>query len=454
MNEGDTIGKYRLVSRLGRGGMGEVWLAKASGYMGFSKTVVLKTLLPELAEDPLFVDLLAREAKTCSALGHPNLIEVFDFTKHDGVYLLSMEHVLGEPLSALLRTTHLRKEMLPPWFALRIAWECCGGLQFAHDQGVIHCDLSPSNVMVTYTGTTKILDFGVAHTSALGPKSDRLKGKYSYMAPERIKTRATDRRTDIYALGVMLYLLFTGRLPFTGETDAELLYKITHEKPIAPSAFCAIEPCIESVILRSMHPDPARRFQTIGEVLEALAPSLDGQLGTYGQQHVAAYISSLMSEPTDAEIEIDVDVSSIASASVPAQEASTRGVCLPSTAHLPPVPPPPTRRPLASVSIPPLAKPPSRPAVAAFARATTPHEPKTSVQSLFGDRPSVSGVGVFPRGTRDDVDEAHALDVDAKWTDDARREGAGSVFGEYSQRPSAGAREVVWPWPVSRLKSD
>jgi len=490
MFSGDTIGKYRLVSRLGRGGMGEVWLAKASGYGGFTKTVVLKTLLPELASDPLFVELLAREAKICATLSHPNLIEVFDFTEHGGIYLLAMEHVLGQPLNYIMKAAYERGWSIPAWFALRIAWDACCGLQCAHDQGIIHCDLSPSNIMVTFTGTTKVLDFGVAHAAAHGPKSDRLKGKFSYMAPERITSRTTDRRTDVYALGVMLYLLFAGQLPFTADTDAELLRTIVTQRPRPPSELCAIDPRIEQVILRAMQPDPAARHQTISEVMAALAPCLDGQLGTYGQQHVAAFVNSLFGSPAthgplklppvpqlgradvratgpsqtlrtepllDADVELEIDGDSV----VHDIETGRRS----------PVPPAPAARSLAlgSSSMPPLAKP-ARPLIAVFSKAPAPAEPKTSVQSLFEERPSIVGAAasVFARGTRDSVEPAAVTDpaalADQRWApagpapdapprpDVLARERTQSVFGGTSAPRPTDAPS--WPWPTSRTKSE
>ncbi|MBA3820231.1 MAG: serine/threonine protein kinase, partial [Deltaproteobacteria bacterium] len=296
MLSGDTIGKYRLVNRLGHGGMGEVWLATASGYGGFAKKVVLKTLLPELARDPLFIEMLAHEARICATLSHPNLIEVFDFSEHGGIYLLAMEHVMGRPLHHIMRAAKAHGWPIPAWFALRIAWECCLGLECAHQQGIIHCDLSPSNVMVTYTGVTKILDFGVAHSSARGPKADRLKGKFSYMAPERISSLVTDRRSDIYALGVMLYLLFTGQLPFAATSDSELLQKIVHEKPRPPSELVAIDPRIEQLILRAMQSDPLARHQDVAEMLAALTPCLESELGAYGQHDVATFVTRLFEQ--------------------------------------------------------------------------------------------------------------------------------------------------------------
>lgn len=292
MRPGETIGKYVLVNRLGRGGMGEVWLAQANGYGGFEKRVVLKTLLPQHEDDPLFIDMLAHEARTCGRLHHPNLIEVFDFSRHGRTYLLAMEYVDGASLSQIVRTAAARGWAIPPWFALRVAWECARGLECAHEAGVIHCDLSPSNVMVTFAGVTKILDFGVAHESKDGDRADRLKGKFSYMAPERIRELATDRRTDIYALGVMLYLLFTGRLPYVAANDEELL-RAKQAPPAPPSVHGPIDPEIERVILRALEPDPDTRFQDAAELLARLTPCMAGQLGTYGQLDASVFVTSL-----------------------------------------------------------------------------------------------------------------------------------------------------------------
>lgn len=409
MFSGDTIGKYRLVSRLGRGGMGEVWLATASGHGGFKKNVVVKTLLPELASDPVFIDMLAHEARICAKLSHPNLIEVFDFIEHGGIYLLAMEHVVGHPLNHILRAAHQRGVALPAWFSLRVAWDCCRGLECAHDEGIVHCDLSPSNVMLTFTGVTKILDFGVAHSLARGPKTDRLKGKFPYMSPERIKSRETDRRTDVYALGVMLYLMFTGELPFTADNDASLLHKIVHENPKPPSELCEIDPRVEQLILRAMQPDPVARHQDVGEFLSALSPCLDGLLGAYGQQEVAAYIKALFEGDLEDTRKARRAPSAAHESGV---ELASHDIEADSVLEIPHILPPPISRPVTQV----------------FASASVVHESRTTVQSLFGERRTLSPSSFAQNQTR--IFDRPSLD-----------------------RPRDEPTDVSWPWPASRSKS-
>lgn len=436
MFSGDTIGKYRLVNRLGRGGMGEVWLATASGHGGFKKNVVVKTLLPELACDPVFIDMLAHEARICAKLSHPNLIEVFDFIEHGGIYLLAMEHVVGRPLNHILRAAHQRDIEIPAWFSLRVAWDCCRGLECAHDEGIVHCDLSPSNVMLTFSGATKILDFGVAHSLARGPKTEALKGKFPYMSPERIKSRVTDRRTDVYALGVMLYLMFTGQLPYTADSDAALLQKIVTEAPRPPSELCEIDPRVEQLILRAMQPDPAARHQTVGEVLSALSPCLDGLLGAYGQQEVAAYIKALFDDSEDTRKArraptAGVPTARLAAGSSPDRDSGVEldwyDIEVESELEIPHIVPSPPNviGPIAPRAF---ADSISRPVTRVFASSSVVHETRTTVQSLFGERRTFSSSSSAQSQTR--------------------------LF----ERPSLDHRDdptdvTSWPWPASRSKS-
>jgi serine/threonine protein kinase len=441
---------------------------------------VIKTLLSEYASDPLFIDMLANEARICAKLSHPNLIEVFDFAAHDGIYLLAMEHVVGRPLHHILRAAKAAKVAIPTWFALRVAAECCRGLDYAHRQGVIHCDLSPSNVMVTFTGITKILDFGVAHSMANGPKADRLKGKYSYMAPERFKSLATDCRTDVYSLGVMLYLVFTGQMPFTANSEAELLYKIVHTRPAAPSELATIDPRIERLIMRAMEPDPAKRHQTVGEILNEL---MQCETGNYGSHDVATFVGSLFATPdavvgelpaippppprhaagddqsdvsthdpwmaAEARIEIDeVDIEDSSLLAVPVvrkrKVTPSARVARGSSANTPLERP----KPLESVT-------------KLFSNAPDAPETRTSVQSLFGDRRSLFTGGPskmfdrLPIEPPSPPDEPEVSDVEKSVVVEepappkpAKRGG----FGSYSS--TRRQVDVVWPWASSRTKSD
>ena len=455
MESGDVIGRYRLTSRVGRGGMGEVWLATASGYGGFNKTVVVKTLLPEFASNPLFVEMLAHEARICATLSHPNLIEVFDFIKHGDIYLLAMEHVVGRPLHDIMRAARKRTQGLPAWFALRVAWECCRGLECAHEQGIIHCDLSPSNVMMTFAGVTKILDFGVAHATTHGLKPDRLKGKFAYMAPERIKSLATDRRTDVYALGVLLYLMFAGRLPFQAENEAALLHKIVTQRPPPPSHYAAIDPAIERIIVRAIQRDPAARHQTVTELLADISACLDGQLGSYGQQDAAAYLSSLFDSPAPVatprqessdmptvppELAVsEVELDAIEVVLEDGEVASAADADEPSESE-------PAQPPHASRHT------PARPLTGVFDSPSFVRETRTSVQSLFGERPSVVGraASVFDRLTP--TEPVHpAEEVPEQSAPNAPpEERSRGVFGGYeAPRPR---QSVAWPWPTSKTK--
>lgn len=299
MKVGDLFGRYRLLQPIGRGGMGEVWLAAATGTGGFSKKVVIKTILPERADDPAFVEMLTREARMCAELSHPNLIEVFDFSEHDGVYLLAMEYVVGRSLSQIVRAAKAAGRAIPPWFALRIITECCRGLECAHAHKIIHCDLSPGNIMLSFSGYTKVLDFGVAHSGRQGLKADRLKGKYHYMAPERIRSLVIDARTDVYSLGVILYVLFTGRLPISAPTDEALLHAIVNETPRPPSAHRVIARDIEDVIACAMQYDPRRRFQDVASLAAAISQCQDGHPAATTASGMAHFLGSLFPEDQD-----------------------------------------------------------------------------------------------------------------------------------------------------------
>ena len=286
LRPGATVGRYVVSERIARGGMGEVWLASSRGPGNFCKKVVIKTIRPELAAQPSYVSMLINEASLVARLHHPNIVQVFDLACVDGMYYIAMEYVPGCTLSQLLQQFATAGRPFPHWAALFIAATCCDGLQYAHDfredDGtpvcILHRDISPSNIMITKAGNVVVLDFGVA-TAASGPERTRtgtLKGKYSYMAPERVNGGEADRRSDVYSVGVVLYQLLTGGYkPFAGDNEYQLLKAIIEAKPLPPSAHNRHIPAeVDAIVMRAIAHDPVSRFveaRYLAETLRAIA---------------------------------------------------------------------------------------------------------------------------------------------------------------------------------------
>ncbi|WPB82692.1 protein kinase [Archangium violaceum] len=240
-----NIGRYQLVSKLATGGMAEVYLARAAGPMGFEKTLVLKRILPHLAEDPHFVEMFLAEATLAAQLEHPNIVQIFDFGESDGFYYLAMEYIDGPNLRTLSKRARAAGMALPPAFCARIIASACEGLAYAHDfadprtgepLGLIHRDISPDNILLSRQGAVKVVDFGIAKAVNQSHKTQTgfIKGKIAYMPPEQLQVRLLDRRVDVYALGIVLYELLTGQKPFDATTDVSMMQAIVSE-PIVPA---------------------------------------------------------------------------------------------------------------------------------------------------------------------------------------------------------------------------
>lgn len=290
--------------------MGEVWLATAHGASGFSKRVVLKTILPELARNPAYVDMLINEASLAARLNHPNIVQVFDLECVGGDYFIAMEYLPGRTLNQMLRRLDEIGERIPVWLALMVVSTVCDALQYAHDyaddsgrsMGLLHRDISPSNVMLTFTGKVTVLDFGIAKASTTGENtaSGALKGKFHYMPPERIRGDGADRRSDVYSLGVVLYQLLTWRRPFHADNDAALLDRVLRGKPKAPRKHAPwISRRLERCVLRAIARRPEDRFQQA----EELGRELRAQLRDSGEVHepadIARYLRQLFPEPPE-----------------------------------------------------------------------------------------------------------------------------------------------------------
>ncbi|WP_437597208.1 serine/threonine-protein kinase [Sorangium sp. So ce590] len=286
LGPGSVLGRYELLLPIAAGGMAMVWAARLKGTRGFQKIVAVKTMLPTLTEDDQFERMFLAEASLASQIRHPHAVEILDLGEQDGVLFLAMEWLDGVPLNQVMKTAKRRNGMPIP-IAVRIVAQACAGLHAAHELkdkngtlvGLVHRDISPQNILVTYDGVAKVVDFGVAKATALNDsttQAGQLKGKVSYMAPEQVRGDAIDRRVDVFAMGIVLYALTTGKHPFRRESEGATLFAISSPDPVlAPHEFDADYPAsLEAVLLRALEKDRDQRYATANELLRALDKAL------------------------------------------------------------------------------------------------------------------------------------------------------------------------------------
>lgn len=304
------VGRYRVMGRLATGGMSEVYLAQQEGPGGFSKTVVMKVILPHLASDPQFVHMFHNEAKLAALLNHPNVVQIFDFGVEQGVHYMAMEYIDGRNLNHIARALSAASRRVPIAIGLRIVSDACAALDYAHSlrdaSGVplelIHRDVSLENVLVTYSGQVKLVDFGVAKARNLESftQAGTLKGKYNYMAPEMILGQPIDHRADLFSLGVVLYHVLVGQLPFTGNNHAELLHKISSQPPTPPRQLAPdLSEDLERIVLGTLEKDPAKRYQRAGEVQAELERHLMSTNTAVMPYHLARFMEETFPSGSD-----------------------------------------------------------------------------------------------------------------------------------------------------------
>ena len=284
MDEPGRIGRYALLQRLATGGMAELFVAKVDGLEGFEKAVVLKRILPGLAADEDFVQMFLTEARLAATLDHPNIVHVHDIGRCDGEYFFTMEYLHGKDVRCLLSALRDRGETLPLAHALTIATAVCAGLHFAHEQvgfdgrelGIVHRDVSPSNVFITYPGGVKVVDFGIAKAAAITGASrlSGLKGKAAYLSPEQSRSRPLDRRSDVFAIGLLLYELVTGTPAYKGDNHLVLLHRVAAGDVPEPAIKGRGSRRLRDIIRRATAFERGDRYATALELqleLEALA---------------------------------------------------------------------------------------------------------------------------------------------------------------------------------------
>jgi len=269
------VSGYRSVRTIAKGGMAEVSLAVQTGLAGFEKLVVVKRILPHLCSDGQFVQMLLDEARLAASLRHPNIVQIYDVRRDEESFSIVMEYLQGEDLRYIVRTQARQRRYLPVPIVCRVIADVAAGLDAAHratdTQGrpkeVVHRDVSPTNVMVTYDGVPKVLDFGVAkanvHNIYTAPGS--LKGKLAYASPEQIEQKGVDGRSDLFSLGVVTYELLTARRLFRGDTSAAILQAVMNQEIAPPSSFNRrIPPELDHVVLSALRRDREERTHTAG----------------------------------------------------------------------------------------------------------------------------------------------------------------------------------------------
>jgi eukaryotic-like serine/threonine-protein kinase len=282
------LGSYLLLRRLGTGGMAEVWAARSVGIDGLQQTAVVKTILPHLADNADFLELFEAEAELVAALNHPNIAHYHGKGFDEGVHYIAMELVLGRTLREAQLRRRKQSKALPPWFVLKVAIDVCHALDHAHnhrsDEGeqleIVHRDITPENVMVSFSGVTKVVDFGIAAAArASNASGGGLTGKIAYLSPEQVlcsKGATVDRRSDIYSVGVLLYEMLTGVQPFRASNDMALVLKIPREIPRPPNEIARwIPTSLSSIIMRALSKKPDRRQQSATQLAEELEACFD-----------------------------------------------------------------------------------------------------------------------------------------------------------------------------------
>jgi serine/threonine-protein kinase len=273
------FGKYTLLRKLAAGGMAEIFLALHRSMAGFEKLVVIKRILPSMNQDAAFIDMLLHEARIAATLSHPNIVQIFDVGQVDGTFYIAMEHIHGEDIRSIVRGMRRKSVMeFPLEHALAIVLGMCAGLAYAHEKkdlegrllGIVHRDISPQNVVVTFTGDVKIVDFGIAKSEkATGEdtKDGALKGKVPYMSPEQAAGKDVDLRSDIFATGVVLFELTTGKRLFKGQNEFETLKLILESEYPAPSEVRPDYPkALERIVMRALAKRREDRYQTAREM--------------------------------------------------------------------------------------------------------------------------------------------------------------------------------------------
>jgi len=300
-----VLGRYQLLKEIAIGGMAEIHVAKQTGVEGFEKLVVIKKILPQFARDPHFVKMFLNEARLAARLSHPNVVHIYDLGYANGVYYIAMEYIHGENLSGVTYACRQQKRTIPLEHVLKMVSQVCEGLHYAHTKtdvqgkplGIVHRDVSPQNVLISYEGVVKLVDFGVAKAATRYDEDTRaglIKGKLAYMSPEQISGEPMDSRSDIFSLGIVLWELCTGRRLFGRFEPAVILQKIAEAEVPPPSkANKRILSDLDSIVMRCLQQDRDRRYQSAFQMHIAIEEFMKKQGLSSSTLHLGRFMRTL-----------------------------------------------------------------------------------------------------------------------------------------------------------------
>ena len=302
---GKQVGRYSVVRHLASGGMAELYIARQEAMGGFEKPVVLKVLQPRYARNPRVVSMFLDEARLAAKLNHASIVHVYDVADEAGMKYIAMEYIHGETVADIVKRGLAVNKYLPLEHAVYIASETAAGLAYAHERRdpdgqvwrIVHRDVSPTNILVNYEGQTKIVDFGIARAQdELREEAGILPGKASYMSPEQVRGQGADNRSDVFALGIILYELTLCQRLYRGAPDA-VMKRIVSENVAPPTAIRRDYPAaLELVVMRALEKRPEDRYQSAEEMRHDLEEFLDESGLRTGNRRLALYMNELFAQ--------------------------------------------------------------------------------------------------------------------------------------------------------------
>ena len=314
-NRGTRFGKYSLLNRIAVGGMAEVFLARQEGLEGFEKTICIKRIRPHLSSQPNFVQMFLNEAKLAAQLNHPNIVQIYDLGRVNDSYFIAMEYISGRDMSRIIPKAEKAGISFPMIYALRIASNVCEGLYFAHTNGdaygnplnIVPRDITPENILVSFSGTVKIVDFGIAkaNTQLEQTRAGEIKGKLSYMSPEQCMGHQLDARSDIFSFGSVIYEWVTGYKLFTGENEMAILKSIIDGKIYPPSYFKEDVPeAVERILMKALDKDKNKRYQSAWEMQFDIDTFLASSEFTPSNIHLSNFLKQIFGDEIEREKEL------------------------------------------------------------------------------------------------------------------------------------------------------